>query len=583
MKQILIISFIAALTACTGKDTIVRPHQQKLPEQTPSFVGASDLNLNHTTSVESFMSQLKSLNKDSAAIHNQILNPLEKAFINSKYVSNPENITGDFAPWLVVYTEGLLAALGEKPSQQSLASLDQFIDMTLRNCDANLNGCTAIKTFRLSSNTSKLVIFKANILGKQIDQCESEKRVCTDLVNQKYRLLIHANNLNSSQLPNVDFIVSYIEHSHLVEKLPQTSSIRRNHNQTFNTIVQFFDPNKTSQEVRCKIIKNFDIWTYSRLSLGASRQSMKKLFDLASRCDLYDDKKNLTESFKTSVSDIQLGQESTGRISFFARMSAISNNAENKALFAQFLPADLLRQAVFVSSDGKTLDHSFYNEYFFVLDRLYNGHISIEDAQQILLATNRSYSDLLKTFDSYVKMQLIVGIIDTKSYMNSILSQEEASVASDRIFELAIENSESFAQKLRALRSNMQALQSAIRVVFEKPGLATNQQKQEFEEVKRQIRHLSSTIKYIATYPAMMSLAHFLAKQEGTRTANAWWGGKITYSSSTVYEEMWKGIEKPWFYFSDDEPLNKFYLIYAFDYAVRTDFISIQKVGHGHL
>jgi hypothetical protein len=79
----------------------------------------------------------------------------------------------------------------------------------------------------------------------------------------------------------------------------------------------------------------------------------------------------------------------------------------------------------------------------------------------------------------------------------------------------------------------------------------------------------------------MMSLAHFLAKQEGTRTANAWWGGTITFSSSTVYEEMWKGIEKPWFYFSDDEPLNKFYLIYAFDYAVRTDFISIQKVEDG--
>jgi hypothetical protein len=582
MKLRILISFIFALSACTGKDTIVRPHEQKIDQQRSSLVGVSDLQVRQS-SVESTMDLLKSLGANPSMIQSQILKPLEQEIINASYISNPENITANFAPWLVVYTEALKKALGAKPQAQAAASLDEFIKLSLRNCDENLNGCSSIKTFRLSSNSSYLVVYKANLLGKQIDICEQEKKNCEELVREKYRLLIHANNLNSSQLPNVDFIVSYIEHSHLVEKLPNTSVVRRNHAQTFNTLVQFFDPDKTTQEVRCKIIKNFDIWTYSRLSLGASRQSMKKLFDLASRCDLYDENKRITENFKSSIAEIQLGDVSSNGVSFFSKMKGIQQDENKKKLFSGFLSAEILTRATQQGGDGKTIDNSFYDEYFFVLDRLYNGHISIEDAQQILLAANRSYDRLLEVFDVYVKMQLISAIADTKDYIQSVLSQDESMIASDKIFEQAIENSESFAQRLRALRSNMQALQSAIRVVFEKPGLATEKQKNQFEEVKKQIRHLPSTIKYIATYPAMMSLAHFLAKQEGTRKAKAWWGGEITFSSSTVYEEMWKGIEKPWFYFSDDEPLNKFYLIYAFDYAVRTDFISIQKSDEGQV
>lgn len=577
MNRIILVFAFYVFSACTGKDTLVRPHQGQIEAPRGQAVAANTTLNVSTMSLSQAREILSSLRGHSEKIASQILIPLEKEIINLDFMTNPENIQGDFSQWLSIYTESLLQALGSTTSAQALSSLDKFVELSFRNCDESFRGCSLLKTLKLSSNSSKLLVYKANIVGKQLDRCLEDKKSCQPLVQKKYNLLIQAHNLNSSQLPDLDFTVSYIEHANLIEKLPNGSLIRSMHAQTFATSVQFFDPEKTSLEVRCKIIKNFEVWTHSRLTLGSGRQSMKKLFELTARCDLYDQNKELTSHFKESVSQIQLGADSNGGISFHQKFALLHKEKDSRALFEKFGIGGLLNKAASVGADGKTIDFSFYNEYFFVLDRLYSGHIGLEDAQQILLLANRSYSQLLTTFENYIKMQMVANVAFTKEYLRGVFAEGQDTVASDKIFERAVENSESFAQTWRTLTTNIQNLEVATGVIFKKQNLVNENDFKKFRELNKQIRNLPSTIKYIATYPTMMSMAHYLAQQEATRSARTWWGGTISFSSSTIYENLWKGTERPWFQFSDDQGLNKFYLLYAFDYAVRADFVSVQS------
>ncbi len=578
MSKYIYTLFILSLLGCTGKDTLVRPHEQKKDDPKtysllPRNTGVGEL------SVDKMYEFLEKPSSSSEMILEQILNPLEIKMINENYISDPENTAGDFAIYLNLYTDALLKVLKMDAGRgKSLAMLDRFVNLTLKNCDESLVDCTKVKVFRTSSKSSQLVVLKANQIGNQIDACveRSEISKCTSLIEKKYYLLFHAKNLKVIADPNLEFITSYLEHASLVEKLPGSSFARRNHSAIFSTVVQFFNPEQTSIETRCKVIKNFDVWKYSRLSLFGSRQQMIKLFELASSCDLYDRKNQLTESFQRAQLDLQMS-EAAGGLTFFKRFQEINRNEADRQLFLKYLNQNLLDRATTLDKNG-LLDSSFYDEYFFVLDRLYNGHIGTEEASVILFKAKRSYRKLIVAFNNYIRMQLVASIIDTKKYFSDLLNQDYETVGSDRIFTNAIENSDSFAETWRTKKSRFEDLFKAVRSVFQAPGLTTPLEKKSYEELKLQVRFLPSTIKFIATYPTMMSLAHFVAVQESEKKARAWWGGEIKYSASTIYEEMWKGLERPWVNFSaESEPLNKFYLVYAFDYAIRSDFVSVQR------
>lgn len=584
MKTYFYFLFVLSLLGCTGKDTLVRPHEQK-KEEPKLYSLKTNVSEKSEKSIDDMYALLQQLGDDSSAISEKILKPLEQSIVNVTYISNPENTAGNFAEYLNLYTEALLKALkSSNPSPLASGSLDRFVELTLKDCDENLLGCSKIKTFRVSSRSSQLVVLEANKIGKSLDACVEANGVqrCTLLTKRKYYLLLHAKNLSVLIDPNLAFITSYLEHASLVETLPPDSFVRKNHAFIFSTVVQFFDPDQTSTETRCKVVKNFDVWKYSRLSQFGSRQQMIKLFELAGSCDLYDSQNQLTDSFQKAQSDLQLAENnSVVGTTFLRRFQAIQQNGDDKALFLKYLDVGLLERATTVSGDGR-LNVSFYDEYFFVLDRLFNRHIGIEEAQTILLKSNRSYRRLIEVFNNYVRMQLVASVIDTKKYMSSLLNQDQETVGSDRVFSNALENSDSFAQTWRSKKDRFEDLFKAVRSVFQTPGLTTSDENKLYEELKLQVRFLPSTIKFIATYPSMMSLAHFVAVQDGEKKARAWWGGDVTYSASTIYEDMWKGQEKPWLNFSaESEPLNKFYLIYAFDYAIRSDFVSIQREEGG--
>lgn len=594
MRKLVLIAFISILAGCNSKDSVVNPHVQKQTEDEFQYPANTNFELQGLHFGDT-KDQLDKMRGNSRSVYSQILKPLEDKLINAQTLSNPDLLQGNFTSWMHLYTDALLEAMNNNPTPEVKKSFDNFIQLTFRHCTNNLRGCSLLNAFRVTPNSAKLLSLKAELMSDNINKCTKDlnsakeacksqnkksdqckavaklKSDCDTVILNKYKYLAQSNNLKISRNADAEYIISYLEHSHLLSKVDGSNVIKSYNNDLFNTIITFFETTESNFDKSCSIIKKYNTWNYSRLDIGNGNISMKKLFELSTKCDLYTDDKKLTQSFKDAINTIQSSSGSNENLSFLHKAKLALKSTPDKKMFEQFGHLKTLENF----AENNPINYDLYNEYFYVIDRLYNGHIGLDEAQQILEVADRDYNQLLRSWDLYNQLQILFAVMDTRTYLNKALFNTENKNTSQELFVKAVEDSEPVAEKWATLQNNMNILQNAVKTIIDSAD--NDQMRDDYEVIERKIRYVSSTVKFLATYPSMMALAHLLAEEDGEVQINSFWGGKITLSATTIYETLWNGNGAPWFDFSDQLPINKFYLLYSFDYALKSNFVLLQR------
>ncbi len=575
MKHLgILLTLALGLASCTGKDTIARQHEQMKAQEPAPLGHYRPLDVMNDTP-ENMRERYLTERTSSTELLQGIILPLEVQLVNVQKLSDPNIVQGDFTTWLNIYTEALLKAVKLSPQDpQVIAAMNRYVNLSMTNCSQELRNCSFNNALRVSSNTSQILIWKADTIGVQIEACMKQHAnsasSCNSLVAEKYRFLLQAKELDSNALKKSNFNRSYLEHANLIQGLPTSSFIRQTNASLFNTIIIFFDPFDSTASGGCDVVKRYGTWTYSLSDPAASSAVTRRLFELSAMCDMYTEGQNLSPSFQQAIHDIQFN--SAGAPSFRQRLINLTQKEEQRIIFERYGLNSSLRRAV-----REPIDYSFYNEYFFIFDRFFYGHISYPDAQQLLSKANRDYEKMLETLDVYLRIQLVANLIETKIYLKNAIFNKEVQNISSKIFERAIQDSTAVSSNWKSFFETMGFMLDAAKTPVDQRMFIQPSLKASFDKTYEKVTHLPTTIKIMVTYPSMMALAHMLAEDEATVAFKTWWGVDINQSASTVYDNLWKGTIAPWFDLGDTQPINKFYLLYAFDYALKSDFISLQK------
>ncbi|MBY0385908.1 hypothetical protein K2X05_12185 [bacterium] len=572
MKKILLLSLITTLVACQGRDTIVNPHEQK--KETDSFKHLNQQSLQFgNLNYQELQTSFSSSKRNADVVIKNIINPLENNIFNLKTLLNPEIARDDFYAWINLYTEALYEVSSTHSSAGVQAKLDQFINLAMYECSANLDNCQLLQLFRLSPNSSRLFVIKANQIGAKIETCIKSNKLeqCHRYITEKYRLLAYANLLDVAATRDNDFLASYLTHANLLLSLNDNSTL---HKISISLFITLFQTLESSPE-QCDLVKKFNSWSYSKKNSSRQSEISKKLFNLATSCDLYDDKGQLSASFWSALKEIQLDTSDPSTLSFYQRLLKIKQNKYEMEAVRNLGLNSLFTKATTKTAKGSALSSDFYNEYFYVLDRFYNGHILLEDAKQILLGANRDYNILIQTFHDYMKLQTFIKMIDSKQFLKNIIKRNQNVISSEKLFERSVLDSEPLAQEWLKLQDGFNNLFIAVKFAITIQG--NPQLSKAMRDAEVEFKNLSQSLKIVVTYPSMLMLAHLVAESQGTVTVRTFWG-RIEKSAMTLYQELWSGMQQPWFRFSDDpSSINKFYLLYALDYNLKGNFVLIQK------
>lgn len=574
MKKYLLLSLMTTLVACQGRDTIVNPHEQK--KESDSFKHLNQQSLQFgSLNYQDLLSSFSSSKRNADLVVKNILTPLENNVFNLKTLLNPGIVRDDFYSWINLYTEALYEISSTHSSAAVQAKLDKFISLAMHECSPNLDNCQLLQVFRLSPNSSRLFVIKANQVGSKIDTCMKDNQLedCHRLITEKYRFLAYANLLDVAATRDNDFLASYLTHANLLLSLNDNSPLQKISVSLFITLFQTLE----SSPEQCGLVKKFSSWTYSKKNSSRQSEISKKLFNLATTCDLYDVNGQLSVSFWSAVKEIQLNTTDSTTLSFYQKLLKIKQNKYEMEAIRNLGLASLFSKATAKTAKGSVLNPAFYNEYFYVLDRFYNGHILLEDAKQILLGANRDYNLLLQTFHDYMKLQTFIKMTDSKQFLKNIIKRNQNVISSEKLFERTVLDSEPLAQEWLKLQDGFNNLFIAVKFAITKQGKPQLSAAMRAAEIE--FKNLSQSLKIVVTYPAMLMLAHLVAESQGTVTVRTFWG-RIEKSAMTLYQELWSGAQQPWFRFTDDpSSINKFYLLYALDYNLKGNFVLIQKDG----
>lgn len=565
------LAFLISLSACDTKNNVRNVHESQQSSMQKSEVDKSEdrlqlsqLDLKQTERL------VTSRSSSLSTIYQQVVVPLEQKILNINNLTDAHFLSQDFSHWLAVYTQALHRIQKEGLNKSSKASVDKFVEYVEYGCLEGLRDCSLLQIFKMSPYSSAILVEHAKAIGQEIDACPKN---CEALVINKYKYLSLASKLNASRVENLDFILTYIAHANQLEKLknsPEIQVLQKLQGDYFQTLITFLDGKKMTLEQSCGIAKKFNSWTFSKKESAGLRISSERLFELASRCDLYDAKadRQLSQSLKEAIQQIQKGPQ-TQEVSFWNKVKLIQDKPEGQKMFSDF---GLSGEVTQILSGEMSFD--FFDEYFYVIDRLYNGHLIESEARQILLVARRDYSAMLKKWDIYNKFQIVFMIDETKKYLSKNLHAKDKT--SDKLFARAIEESEALSRLWMRTQANSTTLKGLILNVIQ--SSASSAQFKEYKALEKKVESLAQTVKFVATYPAMMMLSQKLAESDAPVTVQTWWGAKFDKQPNEVISQLWEGLDdEPWFMFSegDRSALDKFMILYAFEYALRGAYFNI--------
>jgi hypothetical protein len=595
-------SSLFAITGCTDPNGGVRyehePAKMWTESQTPED---DDVKAQAFTAFDLNGAYSLIKNNSKTDLTASVLVPLSEIVLNAKFIENPIYRTSRLSQMISIFNTALAIEFGKSPRSAKFETVkNAYYETVFAGCSRDLRvDCINAALFSADSRHTQIM----GLLARELDpQIEAELKAagspalcinnansdrCRNLVEERYRRLTMGMR-KRSMYPDADFSFAYLKYARLfalyldwAKARPaagddhasmSASYVADVHGQIFETILAKYTPANMADKDFRAFVENFNPWGYSHKSASLFQYGTSVMFDLATKCCLYQDsaKKALSLSVTQSIAESQKDRDAFGP-SFVQMIDEIRKEHQdrlfrNLGLLPLVQKIDVSRRA-FNDPTKPFPAGNFFNEYFFMVDRLFRGHLSSAEIEMVLQNSNaaRSRVELPAMISNYVKVYLAYMVLETNHFMAGIYQSD---IASDKIFEEALVRSREITSRWYTIQAQADLLNKLMNSYFKNLQITTS----DYENTDRMLKAVNRNIHYIAAFPNMIVMNYFLAKMKGSITINTWFG-QVQINADTVLKDFFDGhISEPWFRFGKDpESLDRVMLLYSLEYMLSTE------------
>ena len=582
-KYILLSLSAAQLISCTPKSVPVTEHE-RAPQNTvqpPKMVEESnELSLKEALQVFGKMSSQELIKKSDRlaeeVLSDQILrDPTQKDSMALRLKLQTLNQT-------------LISAFVKDASATMASSgWKTYREKALAGCGAKeMDECQNLRFLRKDVARSSMVLqlgarqISASVAdAKKAGDAKCEKPECNQQLRDLYRLLIMARMLHG-RLPNKDLDLLYVTHWFeyvrwlQTQKDPVSRSLVERQQIELSGIFKTFDDIPKDNPSLKEFLKGFNPWQFSRARDNElSSELTVQIFRFAAKNLLYENNKLNAELKKTIMEDQKA--ELQGDLTFTQIVNTIMKGDEKKKI-----PATPTLFKGLGLDDGHMLDSSFFDEHFYIVDRLYRGDLGLGEAAQIWQAVRGEdrQKRFLQTAQDYMRVRMVHMISETNAYMSEVYAKKIA--PNDLAFKAISESGVltiRWGQMIEKFNTIMTFVGSNF--VDDKIDTLSARQTQDL------LQSLKQNIKFSSVYPHMLLLMYFMEDKKASLTFNTWFG-PVTIDVAVLIEALFDGKMGPWFNFGTDEVgLNRFQMIYAYYFALYTgtfEAFGVRKDDEGN-
>lgn len=447
-----------------------------------------------------------------------------------QYLSLHNQISGDAL--LGYYNYSLLELLKQR---QGGPELSNYKELALKGCSERLKACESITYLQRDPRSVVLIT--------EILKAEESKLS----VEEYYRLVGLGVEVNG-RVRSVALENYYLKRGNeYFEFLDKKGSERKEdldrHVRLFQLILTHFtlDPKDGTSR---KWIEDSNPWKYSKSSRSSSVLGSNKLFALASAQSIYSGN-HLTKSLNEAIENMKSTADGLGE-SFYSTVQSMSQKP---------IAAKALNRLKIETSE--VLAPSFYNEYFFLIDRLYRGHLDLEEANLFWEGTRKDPEGFSKVLQPYVKIEFMKMVFRTFDYVVRVF--QNSKTTNNQLFDEVI-------NKSRLITDDWSQLLSRIQNIYNFVRPKSTEKESKFNQDLKFLSSINNTVKYFSIYPNMLAVGDIMIALQGEVKIKSFWDFDFTINPKEVMMQLIDGtVEKPWFIFGGDTaPLNKTELLVSF-------------------
>lgn len=571
------ILFVVFFTlGCTVRQVDKAKHEKAITQQSPIELDAtpvsdSKLDAINLTKLEKKVAAAKTANELLP-----IIKDLGEFITNKNYVENSK-YTGSqkFKAVLGHYNQALLNLYEISPETvKSERLFEKYLLIVKSGCNEQIDHCLNFSFFSSDFRSAIVIRSMALLLDSQIDSNKTEKEgtrkclttECLKSVSEYYDLLRLCQILkNRIKDDEVDFMYmkrsrDYMDYfNSLPENLRDKELVRR-HVAKFENIIANYSAKPDDPKFR-EFIENFKPWTYSKLEADPFPFGTQKMFSYAASNFLYDGKNGNRVLNADFIQALKSSQEKSD--SFFKQVRALSPTMLN----------------AFSLDQKKIEDPKFLNEYFFIIDRLYRGHLSVDEVSQIWSGSERSEDKLYAVLEYYLKMEVLSMVVKTSNDMSVLYRNKDKSLNTQSLIYDTIQKSKGISDQWTDIVVRFERVALFLGRNIKKQG----EDQKKYDAKMMMFNSLRRNIKYISAYPNKMMMVYYSALHESSFEIDTYFG-QLKVDPNSVIKLFFTGELPPWLRFvnTDPTPLNKTELIYAFYFALTTNVFEIygsQEMG----
>jgi hypothetical protein len=561
------------LTACDIERSARNKHEQEAPKAAADNLKVESVDPTESSKVDlkAIYSRVQAIEaaKDAKSVSSDatdVIQKLEPFILSTNFILDPRFASMERSRVMLSYYNTALLALAKSSDQT--ARLNTYTSVVSYGCDENLRGCKTLGFFKQDHRSAQILVLQADALDKKMEPNKSD-----EVIQAYYNTLSLTFELkNGVRDRDLEFL--YLkrarEYASWYRRLPeekQNSDLMSRHGRVFELIVNSY-PNDINNPKFQEFVSNFGPWNYSRLQKDPFPFGTKRMFTFAASSMLYADKmKNvLSKEFQQSIDESQKipaapyeackGQKTADPSgpSFKEIIFCIKSNPTLPFIF-RGLSIDL----------AKVENPAFYDEYFFIIDRLYRGHWDVQEASEVWRGSNQNNQKLIDTLEAYVKIQTLDMIIRTNQHFSTIVAQPDLN--NENLIRQVVERSTPVSDRWKDLLSR---LEGRVAIFMGSNLRNSKAADSSLEKSEILIQSLRRNIKYFSVYPNIILLSYFIQEMQAETTVMTFFG-PYTIQPSQIIEELFNGRSKVLFDFGNDTyPLNKIQLLYAYYFALTT-------------
>jgi len=526
---------------------------------------------------------------DGKDLTTALLIPLSQFVLNKEFIEKPMYRTVRMAQMISIFNAAFVQEYNKNPRSSQFQQIkDAYYNTVFAGCTPDLRrDCVNANIFSNDGRNTEIMTMLARELDPQIDQllkttgspanCIASNDQCRNLVEERYRRLTMGVYKRTIYTDN-DFAFAYLKYARLFSTYLEdakaragknaalyqnmsTSYLTQVHTQIFETLIAKYKPKDINDPEFRTFVENFNPWGYSHKQADVFQAGTGKMFELGAQCCLYKDKSKteLNQSVRDAIRESQANKDAFG-LSFTQVVADIRK--EHPDIFTKLGMSGLI-------SEIERPNGAFFNEYFFMVDRLFRGHLTTDEVGMMLKNTNpvRTRTELPKMISNYVKVYMVYMVVETNRFMSGIYTK----YSSDQIFEQAVIMSREITGRWYMVQQQIDMLDKLMNSYF-KDSLIESQ---EYDATFNLLRAVNRNIHYISAYPNMITMTYFLAKAKADINFMTWWG-PIQVHPETVVKSMFDGTNTDvWFRFGKNvEPPDRLMMLYSIEYLLSTDSLA---------